>query len=236
MSCRALLMAVVVSMTTCLLAQQGTRSHLKLVAPLGPLFESLRRANVSGSLEFSGRCGSETSANWPHWRILEASEGSPLQVARETFADDPIIQVTQDADGIVRMIQSGVPTDLLNLRISHVSFWSGGVPSQYAAFSANSAARHAILQTPEVAAYMKGHNIAMPMGEALPGNNSPFPIDSPHVERSMENLTVSQAMDRVLKTFPGIWVYEDCLQPDGKSRFVWFIFFSSRGPGFYIEE
>jgi hypothetical protein len=134
------------------------------------------------------------------------------------------------------MIQSDVPTDLLNLRISHVSFWSGGVPSQYAAFSANSAVRHAILQTPEVTAYMKAHNIAVAMGGAVPGNNAPFPIDAPHIERSMENLTVSQAMDRVLKTFPGIWVYEDCLQPDSKSRFVGFIFFSSRGPGFYSEE
>jgi hypothetical protein len=228
--------SVALSLPLCLLAQQETSFGLKLVAPLGPLFESLRRANVSGSLELSGSCGPETPGSWPHWRILAASEGSPLQVARETFADDPTIQVTQDANGTIRMIQSGVPTDLLNLKISHILFWNGDVPLQYAAFSANSAARHAILQAPEVKTYTKAHNIAMPTGEAVTGSNDPYPIDSPHMERSMENVTVSESMDRILNTFPGIWVYEDCVQPDGKSRFVWFQFFSSRGPGFYIEE
>jgi hypothetical protein len=227
---RALVIAAALSMPLCLLAQEETSSHPKLVAPLRPLFESLRSANVSGSLEFSSpRCDPGIPADWPNWRMLASSKESPLQVARETFADDPSIQVTQDPNGTIRMIQGGIPTDLLNLRISHVSF------SQ---FSANSAARQAVLRTPEVRDYMKAHNIAMPTGEGggVTGGNGPRPNDSPPIDATMENPTVSQAMDRVLKTFPGIWVYQDCLRPDGKSRFVWFQFFSSRGPGFYIEE
>jgi hypothetical protein len=210
----------------CLLGQQEPNSHLKLVAPLAPLFESLRRADVSGSLEFSSpRCDPETPAEWPHWRILGASEGSPLQVARETFADDPTVQVTQDADGI-RIIQSGVPTDLLNLRITEVP--------HFLAYDANGA-KQSILWASETAAFMRAHHMRMPSGGAVTGGPGSIPPDS-HSFAPMHDVTVSQAMDRVLKTFPGIWVYQDCLEADGRGRFVWFSFISSKGPGFYIEE
>lgn len=223
---RALVTAVVLSTPLCLLAQQETRPSLKLVAPLAPLFESLRKANISGSLEFSSpRCDAGKPAEWPHWRILAASEKPPLQVARETWADDPTIQVTQDADGTMRMIQSGVPTDLLDLRISEIP--------RFDAYDAN-AAKESILWARDVAAFMYAHHIPMPSsGGVVHGGTH---VDPPRRFDPMHDVTVSQAMDRVLKIFPGIWVYQDCLQPDGKGRFIWFTFLSSRGPGFYMEE
>jgi hypothetical protein len=220
-----LVIPVVFLVPLCLLAQQETKTP-KIVAPLWPLFESLRQANVSGSLEFSGNCGTGTSADWPRWRILSSSSGTPLQVARETFADDPSIQVMQDADGTVRMIQKGVPTDLLNLRISEIP--------HFLAYDAN-AARQTILWAREVEAFRLAHHIPMPSGSAIMGGAG-TPVDPPQSFDAMHDVTVSQAMDRVLKTFPGIWIYSDCRQPDGKSRFVWFWFFSSRGNGLLIEE
>jgi hypothetical protein len=224
---RMFVRAFVILMPLCLFAQQETNPTPKLMAPLWPLFESLRKANVSGSLEFSGHCGPNTSPNWPHWRVLASSAGTPLQVARETFADDPTIQVTQDADGTVRMIQTGVPTDLLDLRIN--------VIPHFLADYANSA-KESILWTREVEAFRIAHHIPAASGAAAMGGPGRSGLDPPKSFEAMHDVTVSQAMDRILKAFPGIWVYRDCLQPDGKSRFVWFSFFSSKGVGFYFEE
>jgi len=224
---RALVTALAVLMPLCLLAQEETNSRPKLVLPLRPLFESLRRANVSGSLEFSGRCSPWHLPDWPRWRNLTFSDGNPLQIARETFADDTSIVVTQESDGKIRMIQKSVPTDLLELNISRIQFWDRD-------FSAHSAAR-AILHSPSVQSYMKGHNILTTDGEAVYGG-TPSYKDPPHTALSMENVTIAQAMDRILKTFPGLWVYEDCILPDGKSRYVWFSFFGSGGPGPLGEE
>jgi hypothetical protein len=41
------------------------------------------------------------------------------------LTDDPAMQVVQIPDGTIRMIESGVPTDLLNVRIGHISFEVG---------------------------------------------------------------------------------------------------------------
>lgn len=232
---RRVMMGVIVATPLCLPAQDVPASHLNLVAPLQPLLAALRRANVSGSLEFSGRCETGRGADWPHWRILNESGGSPLQVARETFADDPTMQVTQEPDGTIRMVQNAVPKDLLNFKISHVSFGSGGVPF-YLSYWADSAARYLILEAPDVVAYMRAHHIEPPMGGAVSGGNTPPASYSPHMAGSFDDLTVSQAMDRVLKVFPGVWVYMDCIEPDGESRHVWFSFLRSGSPGFYIEE
>lgn len=122
------------------------------------------------------------------------------------------------------MIQSGIPRDLLDLRISEVP--------RFLAYNPKAAAE-SILWAREVETFMLSHHISRPSeGGAVSGGTPP----PPRPFDSMHDLTVSQAMDRIVKTFPGLWVYADCLQPDGKSRFISFSFFSSRGPGFYIEE
>jgi hypothetical protein len=225
---RTLVIATVFATSFHSIAQQGTGPDIKLVAPLAPLFAALSRAHVSGSLEFSSaRCDHGVPADWPHWRTLTEHGGPPLQVAREAFADDPTIQVTQDANGTIRMIQNGVPTDLLDVRINEV-------PLSFA-YSPGQAAR-AVYSTPEVAAFISDHHISMPTGSTVTGGPGSMRADLPHRLDSMHDVTFSEALDGLLRTFPGIWVYQDCLKPDGKSRFVWVAFFSSRGPGFYIEE
>jgi hypothetical protein len=39
--------------------------------------------------------------------------------------------------------------------------------------------------------------------------------DLPEVPGELNDVTVSQALDYVLETFPGYWVYENCTTPDG---------------------
>jgi hypothetical protein len=70
------------------------------------------------------------------------------------------------------------------------------------------ALRYVILRTPEVIAFMKAHNIEWPRSGGVRGNLlGQWTPDKPHISGSMDNVTVSEVLDRVLKTFPGIWIY-----------------------------
>ncbi len=138
------------------------------------------------------------------------------------------MQVTQDTGGTIRMNETGVPTDLLNVKISHIPFETYG----QRVYTANGGLK-VILQTPEVLAFMKAHDIRGPFGpfdgcsghgEAVPGNLGQWPPEYPHISGSLDNVTLSEALDYVLRTFPGIWIYESCPQSDKKKRVVYLRF------------
>jgi hypothetical protein len=80
----------------------------------------------------------------------------------------------------------------------------------------------AILATPEVTAFQKDHHIDDDDTGRLAGNilsGSRFP----EVTGELNDVTLSQALDYVLKTFPGYWVYEDA-SCEGGSRAIRFHF------------
>ena len=233
MRCRAIGVAIFISITISFWAQVILPASPKFTAPLQPVIEVLHRANVSGSLELS-RCDFGPPPHFPNLRVPTAAGPLP-QVLREMFVDDPVMRVTQDTDGTLRMIESDAPTDLLHVKIRHLPFELNGIPLQYAAFTAFDALQ-AILHTPEVLTFAKGHSIVIPPpvgGITGPGSHL---ADSPHIMGTMDDLTLSQALDRVLKTFPGIWVYEDCPCSDRKSRCPFFWFFNIGNPGIIEGE
>jgi hypothetical protein len=51
-----------------------------------------------------------------------------------------------------------------------------------------------------------------------------IPLDAPQISGDLENVTVSQALDYVLKTYPGFWAYENC-QNDSGGRKIFLRFF-----------
>lgn len=210
-------------------AQEPFVAGAKFVEPLRPLLEAMYRAKVSGSLIFLGHCDSNTPPDFPKFRAPSATAGSPLEIARETFADDPAMKVWQDRDGTIRMMETGVPTDLLNVKIDYILFERNS--------TAIAAIRHVILQAPEVVNFMKAHNIEKPLGEGLSRGSRPSarPDESHNISGSMEDVTVSQALDELLKTFPGIWVYESCPRNDRNGRFVDFLFLDHQHPGLFEE-
>jgi hypothetical protein len=187
------------------------------------------RAKVSGSLAFLGHCDLSTPPDFPKFRAPSATEGSPLEIARETFADDPAMKVWQARDGTIRMMETGAPTELLNVKISHILFQGND--------TAIAAIRHVILQAPEVVNFMRAHSVERSLVEGLSRGSGPsaHPEQSSHISGSMVNVTVSQALDEVLKTFPGIWVYESCPRDDGNGRVVDFLFFDHQHPGLFEE-
>jgi hypothetical protein len=230
---RPLAFATFMSITIWAGAQTTPTTVPGFITPLRPLLQALDRSGVSGSLEFSGHCPG-FPGDIPHLRVPSSSEGSPLQLARETFSDDPAMHVSQDPDGTIRIHESGTSTELLDVKISHVSFEENGVPLRYAVYSADHALYYVILKAPEVLGFAKAHDIQIPsVGTIGDQSRSQTPVDLPHVSGSMDNLTLSQALGHLVKTFPGIWVYENCPTGVGKGRVVAFWFFSLQNPGFF---
>lgn len=139
------------------------------------------------------------------------------------FANNPAVRVTQDSDGMIRMKEMGIPTDLLIFRIKHISFNRETQDGSYTPYEALS---H-ILQAPDVVAFMETHGIEWPHGTgSVPGNSGAWLPKSPHISGSLDNVTVSEALDHVLKTFPGIWVYENCSRSATNKNVVHFWFFT----------
>jgi hypothetical protein len=185
----------------------------------------LINAHAGGSLEYWGRC--ELDHQLPDFPRLHApgkKVDSPIQALREIFSEDPEMRVTQEPDGTIRMAETDVPQDLLDVRISHISFKSAYDDTWGLPYDARFAVA-AILNTPEVQAFMKAHGISQPNEFILVngGGQGPPPPDA-RIPGDLYNVTLSQAMDHVLRTFPGLWVYENCSSQIG-TRVVYFKFF-----------
>jgi len=76
-----------------------------------------------------------------------------------------------------------------------------------------------IMAAPGVDAFMKEHDI----------RTRAFRIEGlyprlPDIPGELDDVTVSEALDYVLRTFPGYWVYENCTTPEG-TRSVNFRFY-----------
>jgi hypothetical protein len=192
-----------------------------------PITDVLSRATVSGSLAYWGHCGNhEARPDLPNVRSLPEDSQSvpPVKALQKMFAYDPKMRVSQETDGMIRMFESDIPRDLLDVRISHISFkdpegrdgvWN---PRQ---------ARRMLVRAPEIRAFMREHNIAWASdGEYINdiyGGAHPY---QPHVSGDLYDVTLAEAMDYVLKSFPGFWVYENCRKEDG-TRVVFIEIFGS---------
>jgi hypothetical protein len=186
---------------------------------LKPIFEILQKADLRGSVELAGRCDSGLPS-FPQFGSAPTSERSPVAALRAIAANDQAMQVKQDRDGTIRMREKGVPTDILSIRISHVSF------EDYAHHDIHTAdgALSVILSAPEVVAYAKAHNIALnPWASGIagsgPAGQSQWLHGLPHISGSLDDVTVLEALNRVLAAFPGqVLVYWDCPERQEKNE------------------
>jgi hypothetical protein len=178
-------------------------------ASLVPILEALYRAKVPGSIEISEDCAGGHLPTLPLFSPRVTTNAPPLQALQEIAAGDPAVHVTQDPYGAIRMVAGNVPTDLLNVRIRHIDFDTPGWIHQYSYYP-RSAAWYVIMAAPEVTEFMKTHDLHLPKVIGLTGGAGHSPEGLPHLSGTMDNVTVAEALDRVLQTFPGIWVYWDC--------------------------
>jgi hypothetical protein len=192
-------------------------------AKLLPLLEVLKNAGVSGSLEFSGTCNLFDPSHFlelPQFDTPATTSGSPLQIVREMFAHNRTMQVTRGPDGTIRIVQHGVPTDILAVKIAEVSFEIGR-PAKEPIYDANAALAQAFA-TPEVQLFMRSHDVEPP-GFTLAGSISPsiHPPDAPYISAaSLHDVTFAEALNYILKSFRGIWYYKNCPGTTNRRRRV----------------
>jgi hypothetical protein len=218
-SCTLTVASVVILLTTCL-GQSGAAQNPWV--ELTQIDNVLRAGHVSGSLVYSS-CGfhQRVPDALPPMRVLSDYSGPPKEVLEKMFADDPRMRVTQERGGMIRMVETDVPTNLLDFRIHHLTFFSSTdtVSNQFS--HGPRAALIAVLANPEVRAFRKAHNLG-PNPDAFP---APGDAGSGKyiVYGKLDEVTVSEALDHVLKTFPGFWLYENCVSKEGE-RTVYFNF------------
>ncbi len=213
MSYPAIVMAALTLITSCTGQERAKVDPAMTAATIGRV---LAKARVSGSLIYHGQCEDHgTSWDLPAVSSLKHYETNPVQTLRQMLADDAKMQVTQDTNGNIRMVETDVPRDLLNLRIVQVSF-SPDMPN-----NPNIALTH-ILLTPDVKNYMTVNNIG-PVSDSY-RLIVPSSLNAPRISGDLYYVTVSEALDHILKTYPGFWAYEECEGKAG-SRKVFFQFF-----------
>lgn len=219
-------LAVIFLLTVTCIGQDVTDAHVTRESEaIDLIIQVLNDSHVSGSLEYWGNIGCNAkNRQFPAipavHRVIPSK--SPVETLQRMFQDDPNMRVIEDPSGIVRMVEANVPTDLLNFRIGHLSF--DGDESDAEWFHGPNMALLRILSNPEVKDFREAHKIG-PLSRSfiLPGNA--HSSDIPRVTGDLDNVTVSQALDYILKTFPGFWIYANCTASDGQSDrnvFFWF--------------
>jgi len=193
-------------------------------AELGSIIDVMRRSHLSGSLEYWG-CGYEDgfiSRKSPTTIPSPNAVAPPLQVLREMFANDKRdMQVTQEPDGTIRMMEKTVPQDLLKVKIGRISFDDEQKKKPNSMYF-HTLVMDFITAMPEVKAYMKDHDISF-LPKIINQSMSPHPSFS----GELSNVTLSEAMDYMLKTFRGLWIYEECPLDPNRERVVDFSFYST---------
>jgi len=224
--CAAIVILVLLSLGSGKSQTLSPAEHLVSSAPpWKPIVDLLDHFGASGSMEISGRCQAPEIPDIPPLRVPAGNDSSPVGAVTDMFAMDPRIGVAQDASGIVRINEAGIPRGLLNVRISRLSFSTDGMDAVYNP----GGALQLILNTAEVRSYIAKHHMVQPnFNMAVSGGVilvPPIP-DLPHISGIVEEVTVSQVLDKVLSVFPGIWLYEECPK-QGKEEVFYLTFYQS---------
>jgi hypothetical protein len=134
-----------------------------------------------------------------------------ITAVRQIFRDDPRVTITQDRSGVLRLTIGSVSTAILQTRIPALTL---SPDDQYSAPSAVVA----IGSTPEIVTAERSLHLGQPfriIDIIVSG-----PIEgAPHLPRLMQNVTMDEALDTVVRTFKGMVLYGTCKLPDGKELF-----------------
>jgi hypothetical protein len=186
--------------------QSGQEAIRQLLTAVKPEGKSVR-------LDYRGACEASNSdvISFPSIKLSSPGEaGGSLSKVTEMLRDNRDISVNGEAGGIIRVKVAGVSGAILQTKIALITL---DRDEQYDP----NAAILAILNAKEVqsAANQTHTRLALSVGglENIPSKGMP------HLEKSWKNVTVDQALDGVLRTFPGLVEYKECVRPNGDSLF-----------------
>ena len=174
----------------------------QFVASVLRVLEENRR---SGSLVFRGRC-TDSGGMTDFFKVSSPAQGvAPIEALRQAFVNDSALTVKEDSSGMIRVVGGDVQPELLGVTIHDVKFQKENDPRE---------ATYKLLASPELKTYMQDHRteFVTTSGGLVP------PASGRHLNGTLTDMTVSQALDRIAQTFPGVWIYEECITGQGEKR------------------
>lgn len=228
---RYVLFGALILVAAVAVAQEDTLRAQQETMDFKPLLQVLDSQKLLGSLEYRGRCTTNHFPDFPEFKPHSSvSHGPTLEVLSKMFEKDANVSVVENSGGIVRMRQDDVPTDLLDVRIGHVAF-GGGASDIY---NPNEAIQ-IILGTPEVVLFMRQHSMQLPSAAgSVPGGMGHGAEDGTRLTGEMNHATVREALDHVLQTFGGIWIYQVC--PDRSAVYIHFYYLKKFGSILIVQS
>ena len=165
----------------------------------------LEENHRSGSLVYRGHC-TDSGGMADSFRVaLPAHDAPPVEALRQAFVNDPTLTVKEDSSGMIRVVGGDVQPELLGVMIHDVKFQEENDPRE---------ATYKLLASPELKTYMQGHRVEFvtTSGGLVP------PASGRHLNGTLTDMAVSQSLDRIAQTFPGVWIYEECITEQGEKR------------------
>ena len=129
-----------------------------------------------------------------------------LATIREVFRNDSSVKVSEGTDGIIRIVIGQLPANILDTKISIVTF---DQDQQYT----ESLALTRIQSSKEVQEAKRIQGIRLDGIPLYMSAVKPPIAGAHHLNPSMVNLTLDQALDSVAQTFGGIVLYGACVTP-----------------------
>jgi len=186
-------------------AQEQTLPSQVVATVVGVLEENRR----SGSLVDRGFCTDSGGMTDSHKVATPGHDVPPVGALRQAFLNDPTLMVKEDSSGMIRVVGGDVQPELLGVTIHDVKF-------QEEEKNDPREATYKLLASPELKTYMQGHRTKF---VATSGGLVPPPTGR-HLSGTLTDMTVSQSLDRIAQTFPGVWTYEECVTSQGEKRVV----------------
>jgi len=182
---------------------QGKATRHKLIDVVADV---LQETDSRGSLAESWKCGASADFSEPFRVKMPPKQGSAVERLHDVFGS-PSMVVSADKNRLVRVIAGNVKTDLLDVTIKRIVFHNE---------AHGPVALSTILDSPEVRSYMEQHHIenVLTVGGIYPTPSA----TSPRLDGAKENLKLSEALDLLPLTFPGMWSYQECTAAGGKRR------------------
>jgi len=163
----------------------------------------LEENHRSGSLVYRGHC-TDSGGLADSFKVTSAGHDvSPIEALRQAFAGDPTLAVKEDSSGMIRVVGGDVQPELLGVTIHDVKFQEEKDP--WAAISK-------LLASQELKTDMQSHRTEFVVSS---GGLVPTPSGR-HLTGTLTDITVSQSLDRIAQTFPGVWIYEECVTGQGE--------------------
>jgi hypothetical protein len=175
--------------------------------PKDAILSILNADSRSAILESQGHCLDPRTISYTFKITASGNEaGDTVQKLRDILGGNPNMHIAQDSEQIIRISTDDVSHDLLSVHMQRVNL------SDEEQYNPNDALL-ALFDTPEVRDYMSQHKIGI--APQLNGLRSAPSSELPHMAAQIGNLTVEEYEARILQTFPGLIVYQECSLPDG---------------------